>query len=125
MRVRKQEETVESTTVRFEVTDTGIGIPAETMPRLFSAFEQADNSMTRKYGGTGLGLAINRRLAEVMGGDTGVESTPGVGSTFWFTAKLKEHGGNRDHAGDGSGCGGADPATLFRPAHSGRRRRTD
>ena len=90
LRTLVQEETTESVLLRFEVQDTGIGIPADTLPRLFSAFEQADNSMTRKYGGTGLGLAITRRLAELMGGDVGAESTPGVGSTFWFTVKLKK-----------------------------------
>jgi PAS domain S-box-containing protein len=90
LRALKQEETADSVMVRFEVTDTGIGITLEAMPRLFSAFEQADNSMTRKYGGTGLGLAITRRLAEMMGGEAGADSTPGMGSTFWFTARLKK-----------------------------------
>ncbi|TRZ89100.1 MAG: PAS domain S-box protein [Rhodocyclaceae bacterium] len=90
LRVRKQEETADEVVVRFEVTDTGIGVTAEAMQRIFSAFEQADHSTTRKYGGTGLGLAITRRLAELMGGDAGAESTPGVGSTFWFTARLKK-----------------------------------
>ena len=90
LRAIKQEESDADVVVRFEVEDTGIGISAEAMPRLFSAFEQADNSMSRQYGGTGLGLAITKRLAELMGGAAGVNSTPGAGSTFWFTARLKK-----------------------------------
>ncbi len=90
LRTLKQEEADDSLTVRFEVQDSGIGISPEAMTRLFGAFEQADNSLTRKYGGTGLGLAITKRLANMMGGEVGAQSTPGVGSTFWFTARLKK-----------------------------------
>jgi two-component system sensor histidine kinase/response regulator len=95
LRALKQDETDETVVARFEVQDYGIGIPPETLPRLFSTFEQGDNSTTRKYGGTGLGLAITRRLAELMNGEVGVESTPGVGSTFWFTARLKKKNGGQ------------------------------
>ncbi len=74
--------------VRAEVQDSGIGISKQVLTRLFSAFEQVDNSMTRQYGGTGLGLAITKRLAQLMGGDAGATSIIGQGSIFWFTAYL-------------------------------------
>ncbi len=90
LRITVEQEDGGSVLLRFEVQDTGVGIAPDALGRLFSAFEQADNSMTRKYGGTGLGLAITARLAQMMGGAVGVQSTPGLGSTFWFTARLKK-----------------------------------
>lgn len=74
--------------IRFQVEDTGIGIAPDVLPRLFGAFEQADETISRRYGGTGLGLAITRRMAILMGGDVGAASTPGGGSRFWATARL-------------------------------------
>ena len=90
LRVREESHTETTTTLRFEVEDSGIGIAPDALSKLFVAFEQADNTTTRKYGGTGLGLAITRKIAEVMGGKVGASSTEGLGSTFWFTAVLRK-----------------------------------
>lgn len=87
---RVVEETATDCLVRFEVTDTGIGMTLEQQGRIFNAFEQADSSTSRKYHGTGLGLAITRRIAQLMGGDTGVTSRFGQGSTFWLTCRLSK-----------------------------------
>jgi Amt family ammonium transporter len=83
-------ETNKLATLKFSVSDTGIGIPPERLDRLFKSFSQVDTSITRQYGGTGLGLAISKQLVELMGGQIGVESVPRQGSTFWFTIQLRQ-----------------------------------
>ncbi len=95
------ESTGENVHLRFEVEDTGIGIPPKRRDRLFESFQQVDSSTTRRYGGTGLGLAICRRLSELMDGQIGVKSVEGEGSTFWFTIKTRV-----DRAGEGEPGGG-------------------
>ena len=88
--VSPEEETDTHARIRFEVSDTGIGIPQDRLKMLFKAFSQVDASTTRKYGGTGLGLSISKQLVEMMGGRIGIETRPGMGSTFWFTVMLEK-----------------------------------
>lgn len=92
MHVALDADTLEQVVLRFTVTDSGIGIAKEDLARLFDSFVQVDNSPARRHGGTGLGLAISKQLVELMGGSIGVESQPGAGSTFWFTARFGKTG---------------------------------
>jgi len=101
LRARLAQEDETRVLVRFEVEDTGIGIAGEELERIFNVFEQSDNTSTRQHGGTGLGLAITRHFAQLMGGESGAESTPGSGSRFWFTARLKKGSGTRDPSARG------------------------
>jgi two-component system sensor histidine kinase/response regulator len=118
LHARVIEELADTVLIRFEVEDTGIGIAPDILPRLFTSFQQADNSSTRIYGGTGLGLAITRNLAQLMGGDAGATSTRGVGSTFWFTARFRTVGSVQTETG--SSLSG-DAETVLKRDHAGRR----
>jgi len=90
LRVTTTSEIETTASIRFEVIDTGIGIPLDAQESIFESFTQADNTTTRKYGGTGLGTTISKQIIELMGGDIGVHSTPNVGSTFWVQVSLKK-----------------------------------
>jgi len=93
LRIEQLRETPTHATLKVSVQDTGIGIPPEVKARLFSAFEQGDRSTSRKFGGTGLGLAISKKIIDLCGGSIGCDSTPGQGSTFWFTLELPKQPG--------------------------------
>jgi len=118
LRTRVVEAVDDSVLVRFEVEDTGIGIPPDKLGQIFRAFEQADTSTTREYGGTGLGLTITRKLADLMGGMTGVSSELGRGSTFWFTARLHRGECAEPHA---EGISGEEAERSLAERHAGQR----
>lgn len=118
IRIGILEEDKAGVVLRFEVHDTGVGIAPEALDSLFSNFQQADNSITRRYGGTGLGLAITRKIAQLMGGEAGCESVLGAGSTFWFTARLKMDAG-RSQVSQAILPGNA--AETIMQEHAGRR----
>jgi two-component system sensor histidine kinase/response regulator len=121
LRAHLQEDGPQGLLIRFEVEDTGIGIAPDQTARLFHAFEQVDTSTTRKYGGSGLGLTITRRLAQLMGGEVGLESDTGVGSRFWFTARLQNGADSSPVAASyGAGYAGNAEAAL-RQRHGGAR----
>jgi CheY-like chemotaxis protein len=101
IRVRLESEDERNVTIRFSVSDTGIGIPANRQDILFSPFTQVDGSTTRQYGGTGLGLAISKQLARLMGGKIGLESEVGKGSTFWFTAVFEKQPAGSESTDEG------------------------
>jgi signal transduction histidine kinase len=116
LRIKLEQETPEEAELKVSVTDTGIGISEQAQSRLFQAFSQADASTTRHFGGSGLGLVICRRIVELMGGQIGVESAPGKGSTFWFTVRLQKGPGDTRKAG----TDGAAASVPHAPAKAGR-----